>query len=101
MQADGSRPPRVGGYTLACRVLCSALVGAAPLYYTLALNDDVYHFLILVLLAPLAGAVLVANSLFCLYRYREIESPWISIAFIVVGATGALVAWHFLPQFRM
>lgn len=77
------------------------MVGAAPLYYTLVLDGDAYHFLALVLLAPVAGAVLITNSLFCLYRYRDIESLWISVAFIVVGATGALVAWHFLPQFRM
>jgi hypothetical protein len=55
----------------------------------------------LVLLAPVAGVVLVANSLFCLFRYRKVESFWIALAFILVGLTGLLEAWHFLPQFRM
>jgi len=64
-------------------------------------EGDVYHFLILVLLAPLAGIVLAANSLFCLYRYRKLESPWIGLAFVLVGVTGILEAWYFLPQFRM
>ena len=64
-------------------------------------EGDVYHFLILVLLAPVAGLVLVANSLFCLYRYRKVESFWIGLAFVLVGVTGVLEAYHFLPQFRM
>jgi hypothetical protein len=55
----------------------------------------------LVLLAPVAGLVLMANSLFCLFRYRHLESPWMGLVFALVGVTGVLVAWHFLPQFRM
>jgi hypothetical protein len=55
----------------------------------------------MVVLAPLAGAVLAANSLFCLFRYRRVESPWIGILFLLVGATGVALAMHFLPQFRM
>jgi hypothetical protein len=55
----------------------------------------------LVLLAPVAGLVLVANSLFCLFRYRNVESFWIGLAFVLVGVTGILEAWYFLPQFRM
>ena len=92
---------RLGGFTLTCRFICSALV-AAPLFYRNFVTDgDAYHFLALVLLAPIAGLVLVANSMFCLFRYRNIESSWIGIVFILVGVIGVLVTWHFLPQFRM
>jgi hypothetical protein len=71
------------------------------LYVSFVAEGDAYHFLALVLLAPVAGIVLVANSLFCLFRYRNLESPWIGLAFVLVGVTGILEAWHFLPQFRM
>ena len=92
---------RVGAYTLICRFICTVLV-ACPLFYVhFVVEGDVYHFLILVLLAPLAGIVLVANSLFCLYRYRKVESFWIGLAFILIGVTGVIEAWYFLPQFRM
>ncbi len=92
---------RLGGFTLTCRSICTALV-ATPLIYRIFVTDgDAYHFLALVLLAPVAGLVLVANSVFCLFRYRKIESFWISIVFILVGVIGVIVTWHFLPQFRM
>ena len=92
---------RLSGFTLTCRFLCSALV-AAPLFYVIFVVDgDAYHFLALVLLAPVAGLVLVANSLFCLFRYRNLESPWIGLVFVLVGVIGVLEAWYFLPQFRM
>jgi hypothetical protein len=68
---------------------------------SLVVDGDAYHFLALVLLAPVAGLVLMANSLFCLFRYRHLESPWMGLGFALVGVTGVLVAWHFLPQFRM
>jgi len=75
---------------------------AGPLFYVSFVADgDVYHFLALVLLAPVAGLVLVANSLICLYRYRKLESFWIGLVFVLVGVIGVLEAWHFLPQFRM
>ena len=92
---------RVGAYTLICRFICTVLVAGPVLYFSFVTDGDAYHFLALVLLAPLAGLVLVANSLFCLYRYRKIESPWIGLAFVLVGVTGILEAWYFLPQFRM
>ena len=92
---------QLGGFTLTCRFLCSALVAAPLIYRNFVTDGDAYHFLALVLLAPVAGLVLVANSLFCLFRYRKIESSWISIVFILVGVIGFLVTWHFLPQFRM
>ena len=92
---------RVGAYTLICRFICSLLVAAPVLYVSLVTEGDAYHFLALVLLAPVAGLVLVANSLFCLYRYRKVESFWIGLAFILVGVTGFLEALYFLPKFRM
>jgi hypothetical protein len=92
---------RLGGHTLTCRLICSALVTAPLFYISFVADGDAYHFLALVLLAPVAGLVLVANSLFCLFRYRTIESPWISIGFILVGGIGVLLAWYFLPHFKM
>jgi len=92
---------RIGGFTLMCRLICSLLVAGPVLYVSFVAEGDAYHFLAFVLLAPLAGLVLVANSLFCLFRYRNLESPWIGLAFVLVGVTGILEAWYFLPQFRM
>ena len=92
---------RIGGFTLTCRIICTFLVACPVLYVSLVAEGDAYHFLILVLLAPVAGIVLVANSVFCLFRYRKVESSWIGLAFILVGLTGILEAWHFLPKFRM
>ncbi len=92
---------RLGGFTLTCRLICSLLVAGPVLYVSFVADGDAYHFLALVLLAPVAGFVLVANSLFCLFRYRNVESFWIGLAFVLVGVTGILEAWYFLPQFRM
>jgi hypothetical protein len=92
---------RIGGFTLACRFICTALVAAPLLYFNLVAHGSAYHLLALVLVAPIAGLVLVANSLFCLIRYRKVESYWIGLAFVLVGLTGILETWYFLPQFRM
>ena len=92
---------RVGGFTLMCRFICTALVTGPLVYFSFVVDGDAYHFLALVLLAPIAGLVLVANSLFCLFRYRKVESFWIGLAFILVGVTAFLEAWYFLPQFKM
>lgn len=81
--------------------MCSALVAAPLFHVTFVTDGDAYHFLALVLLAPVAGLVLVTNSLFCLFRHRNIESSWISLGFILLGVIGGLVAWYFLPKFRM
>jgi hypothetical protein len=70
-------------------------------YFSFVTDGSAAEFLVLVLLAPIAGIVLAANSLFCLYRYRKVESFWVGLAFILVGVTGILEAWYFLPQFRM
>ena len=92
---------RIGRLTLACRFICTALVAAPMLYFNLVTDGSAYHLLALVLVAPIAGLVLVANSMFCLFRYRKVESYWIGLAFILVGVTGVIEAWYFLPQFRM
>jgi len=94
-----SRRPR--GFTRACRLICSALVACPLIYMSFVANGSAYHFLALVLLAPVAGLVLVVNSLFCLFRYRNVESSWISLVFTLVGVIGVLEAWYFLPHFRM
>ena len=97
--SDGAA--RIGCFSLACRFICTALVAGPLLYFNFVTHGSAYNFLVLVLLAPVAGLVLVANSLFCLLRYRNIESSWIGLAFVLVGVTGFIEAWYFLPQFRM
>jgi hypothetical protein len=92
---------RVGAYTLICRFICSVLVACPVFYVSFVTEGSAAQFLILVLLAPVAGLILVANSLFCLFRYRKVESFWTGIAFVLVGVTGVIEAWYFLPQFRM
>ncbi len=92
---------RIGRSTIMCRYLCSALVAAPFIYVNLVTEGDAYHFLALVLLSPIAGFVLIGNSLYGLVRYRKIESYWIGIAFIIIGLAGGLAIWHYLPEFRM
>jgi len=92
---------RIGAYTLICRFICIVLVAGPLVYFSLVTDGSAAEFLILVLLAPVAGIVLVANSLFCLFRYRKVESPWIGLAFVLVVVTGILEALYFLPKFRM
>ena len=91
----------LGRLTIACRFICSFLVAAPLLYVNFVANGDAYHFLALVLLGPIAGIVLVGNSLFCFIYYRNVESYWTGLVFILVGVVGVLVAWHYLSQFRM
>jgi len=91
----------IGNLTLWCRLICSALVAGPLLYRISAIDGDAYHFLVLVLLAPIAGLVLFANSIFCLFRYRNWKSASFSLIFILVSVIGALTAWYYLPQFRM
>jgi hypothetical protein len=97
--SDGAA--RIGAYTLISRFICSVLVATPVFYVSFVTEGSAAQFLILVLLAPIAGLVLVANSLLCLVRYRKVESFWIGHAFILVGVTGILEAWYFLPKFRM
>jgi hypothetical protein len=92
---------QVGHPSIACRWICTILVTSPLLYRVSVTNGDVYHFFILVVLAPVAGFVLFANSLFCLFRYRNWKSASLSLGFILVSAIGVLTAAYFLPQFRM
>ena len=92
---------RVGAYTLICRFICTVLVAGPVVYFSFVADGSAAEFLVLVLLAPIAGLVLVANSLFCLFRYRKVESFWIGLAFILVVVTGVIEALYFLPKFRM
>ena len=92
------------GFTRTCRILCSALVAGPLLHYVHSMargEGSAAQFLVLNLLAPLAGFMLIANSLFCLFRYRTTASFWVSVVFMLVGIVGFLEAWYFLPQFRM
>lgn len=87
-------------FTLACRIVCSVLV-AAPAYYLHFVNASAVGFLILLLIAPVAGLVLIANSVFGWIRHRAVEHWWIGALFVVVGLMGFVQAWYYLPQFRM
>lgn len=84
-----------------CRVICTVLIAAPLAYLTFIVDGDAYHFLALVVLAPVAGLILMANSLFCMFRDRKLQSFGSAIVFILVGFMGFFVAWYFLPQFRM
>ena len=97
---------KIGSFTLTLRLICSALIVFTLFDYIKTVfisggNGNAYLFLILLVLGFFAGIILIANSLFCLSRYRKIESPCFSIIFILVGLIGIFMAWHFLPQFRM
>ncbi len=92
---------RIGGRTFACRIICSVLVAGPLLYRGSVADGDAYHFLALVLLAPIASLVLFANSIFCFVRYRNWKSASFSLIFILVSVIGVLTARYFLPQFRM
>jgi len=91
----------IGNLTLVCRYICSGLVAAPLLYWSSVTDGDAYLFLILVLLAPVAGLVLFVNSLICLFRQRSWKAASFSLIFIVVSVIGVLTARYFLPQFRM
>jgi len=91
----------VGKYSLACRWLCSALVFWPLAYRMLVEKGSAVQFLALILLAALAGLVLLLNSLFCLARYRSRGVAGVSLIFLAVSGVGFAVAWYYLPQFRM
>jgi hypothetical protein len=93
--------PGVGGPTSTCRSVCSVLIAAPLVYWSFVTDGDAYLFLILVLIAPVAGLILFGNSLFCLFRYRTLRSASVSLLFMLVAAVGFLTARHFLPQFHM
>lgn len=98
---ESGGPASVGTPTNVCRLLCTALVAAPLLYFHFVTDGSAFEFLVWIVLGVAAGAVLIANSLFCMVRYRKIESPLIGLLFIIVGVIGGLTAVHFLPHFRM
>ena len=91
----------VGKFSIACRLICGALVFWPLAYRIFVENGSAVQFLALILLAALAGFALLLNSLFCLVRYRTWGSAGVSLIFVALSVVGFAVAWHFLPQFRM
>lgn len=100
MQVAGTSP-RIGHPTLACRYMGSASIAAPLVYWSTVTDGDASHFLMLVLLAPIAGIALFGNSVFCLARYRSWKSARWSLLFVVLSVIGVLEAGYFLPRFRM
>lgn len=96
---------RLGGITLTCRFLGSALVASPLVDYVSTVigggDGNAYLFFLLVVLAPIAGLALIANSVFCLFKYRNRRSFLVALIFILVGVIGILEVWFFLPKFRM
>jgi hypothetical protein len=90
-----------GQFTLGCRAVCSALVVAPFAYRLLVTEGSAYEFLALLVLAPIAGLVLIANSVFCLLRQRTWAAVGVNLFFSLLGVMGILVARYYLPQFRM
>ncbi|NNE47339.1 MAG: hypothetical protein HKN37_11845 [Rhodothermales bacterium] len=90
-----------GIFTSACRILCSVLI-VSPLVYGISADEgDAFRFLILVLIASVAGGILVANSIFVLVRHRSPRSIAVSVVFVIVGVIGVLLAWIYLPDLAM
>jgi hypothetical protein len=84
-----------------CRLVSTVVLLGPVLYWTIPVGGDAYVFLALVLAAPLAGAVLFANSLYCLIRYRSAPAFRASLAFMLLSTAGIFEAWYFLPRFGM
>jgi hypothetical protein len=91
-----------GRPTFLCRGICSALL-AAPLLYWLsfAYKGNAYVLLFLVVLAVAAGLVLLANSIFCLVRYRNPQDLRLSLVFVLVSVIGVVAMPFYLPGFKM
>ena len=92
-----------GTRTLVLRLVCTVLVASPLINYGSTVisggGGNAYLFFLLLVLAPIAGLVLIANSVFCLVRYGT--SAKANLVFILIGAMGFLEAWIFLPKFRM
>lgn len=94
-----------GTRTFVLRLVCTILV-ASPLINYLSTGisgggGSAYLFFLLLVLAPIAGLVLIANSVYCLFRYPGHTSLKVNLILILVGLAGFLEAWIFLPKFRM
>ncbi len=98
-------PRGPGTRTQLLRLVCTVLVASPLINYVSTVisggGGNAYLFFLLVVLAPIAGLVLIANSVYCLFRYPNRTSFKASLIFILVGLVGFLEAWIFLPKFRM
>ena len=98
-------PRRPGTRTLVLRLVCTVLVASPLINYVSTVisggGGNAYLFFLLLVLAPVAGLVLIANSVWCLVRYPNRTSFKANLLFILVGSIGFLEAWIFLPKFRM
>ena len=96
---------RPGTKTLMCRLVCTVLVASPLINYVSTIisggGGNAYLFFLLVVLAPIAGLALIANSVFCIVRYPNRASLKVNVIFILVGLFGFLEVWFFLPKFRM
>ncbi len=94
-----------GTRTFVLRLVCTVLVASPLINYVSTVisggDGNAYLFFLLLVLAPIAGLVLIANSVFCLFRYPGRASLKVNFILILVGLAGFLEAWIFLPKFRM
>jgi hypothetical protein len=94
-----------GTKTFVCRFLCTVLVASPLVNYVSTVigggGGNAYLFFLLLVLAPIAGLALIANSVFCIVRYPNRASFKVNLIFMLVGMISFLEVWLFLPKFRM
>ena len=86
------------GLTLTCRFICSALVAAPLLYVCFVADGDAYHFLLLVLLAPVAALVLVAHSAYGLLHCRTLTEEGLREVHDDGGMHGVSTVLFMVPE---
>ena len=88
--------------TYLCRWICSGALAAPLLYWwSLAYKGDAVVLLVLALLSLVAGLVLFANSIFCLFRYRKQGQLTTNAIFAFVSVIGVLAMPYVLPGWKM
>jgi hypothetical protein len=93
---------RVGQFSLLCRRLCSALLAAPLLYWWSFANEgDPIILLVLYLLSLIAGLLLLGNSIFCLFRYRNRGQLATSSLFLLLSMGGVIAIPYVLPGWKM
>ena len=77
--------------------------GRRPLLYwwLRGYRADAYLLLGLTLWSPIAGFVLLVNSVFCLRRYHSRRHSITSAFFAVLSVAGVVALFITLPGFRM
>jgi hypothetical protein len=91
-----------GRFTFLCRWLCSGLLAAPLLYWwSLAYKSNAVTLLALALLSLVAGLVLLGNSIFSLFRYRNPGQRAISSFFVLLSVAGVLAMFFILPGWKM